>query len=264
MIEIFIIGAIVLFIFFYTGKINSSKFVSDNKDLFYLLKEADYDFLLYAKYGDRVYDPNQVFMKRIRNAVLVIILCLFVFISNLSFLNIIISLIIGFLVFKNDYLSLKSYYKRHLSEVDSLLPYYLKGLEVLIQHYTVPVALARSIEDAPEVFKPGLKAMVAKIEAGDSSVQPYMDFANMYPVRDSVRMMRLLYRLGLGEQEKKHTQLLAFSKSVSSLQQKARETRYKGRLDKMESMTMIMLVCTGGGGMLLLLVSMLLMLANVM
>ena len=106
--------------------------------------------------------------------------------------------------------------------------------------------------------------MVAKIEGGDSSIQPYVDFANRYPVRDSMRMMRLLYRLGLGEQEKKHQQLLSFSKSVSSLQEKARQQKYKNRLDKMESMTMAMLVCTGGGGMLLLVVSMLMMLANAM
>ncbi|MDY4997365.1 MAG: hypothetical protein SO108_06695 [Bacilli bacterium] len=258
MIEIFLIGAIILFIFFYTGKVNSGKFVYDNKDFFYLLKESDYDFLLYAKYGDKVYDPNQVFMKRIRNGVLITILFIFVFISDLSFLNVILGLVCGFLVFKMPYMDLKKFYRNHLNEVDSLLPYYLKGLEVLIQHYTVPVALARSIDDAPEVFKPGLKAMIAKIEAGDSSVQPYMDFAAMYPVRDSVRMMRLLYRLGLGEQEKKHTQLVAFSKSVSALQQKAREQKYKNRLDKMESMTMVMLVCTGGGGMILLIVSMLL------
>ena len=257
MIEIFLVSAIVLFIFFYTGKINSGKFVSDNKDLFYLFKERDYDFLLYAKYGDKVYDPNIVFMKRIRNGVLVSAILIFIFISSLSFVNIMVCVICGFLVFKLQYLDLKKFYRNHLNEVDSLLPYYLKGLEVLIQHYTVPVALARSIEDAPDVFKPGLKAMVAKIEAGDSSVQPYMDFAEMYPVRDSVRMMRLLYRLGLGEQEKKHTQLMAFSKSVSALQQKAREQKYKNRLNKMESMTMVMLICTGGGGMILLIVSML-------
>lgn len=260
--EIFLVGVILIFIFIYTGKINTSEFVENNKDIFYLLKESDYDFLLIAKYGDKVYDPNQVFMKRIRKAGLVIIMLVGLFISSMSFLNIVIAIIIGFLVFKMDYISLKSYYKAHLNEVDSLLPYYLKGLEVLIQHYTVPVALARSIEDAPEVFKSGLKELVAKIEAGDSSVQPYMDFAHKYPVRDSVRMMRLLYRLGLGEQEKKHAQLIAFSKSVSSLQQKARETKYRARLSKMESMTMTMLVCTGGGGMLLLLVSMLMLFTN--
>lgn len=151
-----------------------------------------------------------------------------------------------------------------MNEIDSLLPYYLKGLEVLIQHYTVPVALAKSIEDAPEVFKPGLKEMVAKIEAGDASIQPYVDFANMYPVRDSMRMMRLLYRLGLGEQERKHQQLLSFSKSVSSLQEKSRQQKYKNRLDKMESMTMVMLMVTGGSGLLLMLVAMVMMLASAM
>lgn len=264
MIEVFLVGAIVLFLFFYTGKINTGKFVADNKELFKLLKESDYDFLLYAKYGDRVYDPDQVFMKRVRDGLLVTALCVFLFISKLTFMNIIISFIVGFLTFKSQYSSLRSHYRKHLNEVDALLPYYLKGLEVLVQHYTVPVALARSIEDAPEVFKPGLKAMIAKIEAGDASIQPYMDFAALYPVKDSVRMMRLLYRLGLGEQEKKHEQMLAFSKSISSLQQKAREQKYQARLNKMESMTMLMLICTGGGGMFILLISMFMMLANAM
>ncbi len=256
--EIFLIGVIILFIFFYTGKVNSAKFIDDNKDLFLMLKESDYDFLLLAKYGDQVYDVNQVYMKRVRNGALVTAVFFFIFISDISFIYILLSIIVGFVVFKLPYLQLKSFYRNHLNEVDSLLPYYLKGLEILVEHYTVPVALARSIEDAPDVFKSGLKAMVAKIEAGDSSVQPYMDFANMYPVRDSVRMMRLLYRLGLGEQDKKHQQLIAFSKSVSALQEKARQQKYKNRLSKMESMTMVMLVCTGGFSMVLLIVAMLL------
>ena len=262
--EIFLIGLITFGVLFYTNRINSAKFVDDNKDIFNIFKESDYEFLLLAKYGDRVYDPQAVYMTRWRNAGLVLAILLLVFLTRISFLYIVVSLVLSFLAFKYDYFKLRSFYKQHLNEVDALLPYYLKGLEVLVQHYTVPVALARSIDDAPAVFKPGLKEMVAKIEAGDSSIQPYVDFANQYPVRDSMRMMRLLYRLGLGEQEKKHQQLLSFSKSVSALQEKSRQQKYKARLDKMESMTMAMLVCTGGGGMLILLVSMFMMLANAM
>ena len=71
-----------------------------------------------------------------------------------------------------------------------------------------------------------------------------------------MRMMRLLYRLGIGAQENKYQQLIMFSKSVSSLQQKAREDKYKSRLQKMESKTMIMLVFTGGGTMVVLLMAM--------
>lgn len=253
--EILLIGIIVMFILIYNNVISTKNFLGDNKKYFSLLKEKDYEFLLRAKYGDNVIDPEGLFMKRVRNGLLVTIVLIFIFLSQLSFINVIISLVIGYIVFKSDYNNLKSFYKKHLNQIDSLLPYYLKSLEVLIQHYTVPVALARSIEDAPDVFKPGLRTLVEKIEAGDSSIQPYMDFAQEYPVRDSMRMMRLLYRLGLGEQEKKHEQLNAFARTVSSLQNKSREQKYKARLEKMEAKTMAMLVCTGGGTMVLLLIS---------
>ena len=118
-------------------------------------------------------------------------------------------------------------------------------------------ALQRSIHSAPEIFVPGLKKLVERIDEGDSSVDPYMDFAKEYPVRDSMRMMRLLYRLGLGSQENKQEQLVMFAKNVSTLQNKAREQKYKERLEKMENMTMQMLMGTGGGILLLLLFSML-------
>lgn len=255
MIEMLIVAIIVIYIFVVNGKIDKDGLFKNNNKICNLLKEKDYDFLLIAKYGDRVYDPNEVYMKRIKNGVLVAVALIFLFLTEMSYLGILAALVIGFLVYKNQYLSLKSWYRAHLNYIDSLLPYYLKSLEVLVHHYTVPVALAKSIDDAPEVFKPGLRKLIDKIEAGDSSIDPYMDFAKEYPVRDSMRMMRLLYRLGLGEQEKKHQQLVSFSKSVSSLQAKAREQKYQARLRTMENKTMIMMVVTGGGSLVLLLIS---------
>ncbi len=255
--ELILVIGIIIFLFIYNQVINTGDTFNSNNPYLKFLKESDYDFLLIMKYGDLVYDPNEVFMRRIKKGfkAMVIAFLIATITGNTSFITILLCIAIGYLIFKNQYLSLKSYYKQHLNEVDALLPYYLKGLEILIHHYTVPVALAKSIEDAPEVFKPGLRRMIDKIEAGDSSVDPYMDFAKEYPVRDSMRMMRLLYRLGLGEQEKKHQQLIAFSKSVSSLQAKAREEKYKARLYKMEQQTMKMLLCTGGCSLVLLLIS---------
>lgn len=261
---VLVVSGIIVFLFFYNNIVSSKSFVNDNKKYLLMLKEKDYDFLLRAKYGDNVIDPDAVFMGRLKKAGIVIVLIIFVFLSSLSFLNILAAFVVGFFVFKSQYTELKKYYKKHLNEIDSIMPYYLKSLEVLAHHYTIPVALARSIEDAPDVFKPGLRRMVEKIEAGDSSVQPYMDFAAEYPVRDSMRMMRLLYRLGLGEQEKKHEQLLAFSKTVSNLQNKAREQKYQQRLATMEGQTMKMMIVTGGGTLLLLLVSIVMVMASTM
>ena len=256
--EIIIIGGILLFVLLYNQTIDGQKFIRDNEKYFQMLKEDDYEFLVYAKYGESV-DVNTLFNKRITYGFVTIVIFLFIFLTDLNLINIILSIVVGFVVFKMPYNSLRSFYKQHLHDIDVMLPYYLKGLEILVQHYTVPVALGKSIEDAPDIFKPGLRTLISRIDAGDSSIDPYMEFANTYPVRDSMRMMRLLYRLGIGSQEKKQERLLMFSRTVSNLQNKARETKYKERLNHMEGQTMYMLVATGGGVMVLILSSMMFM-----
>ena len=259
--EIVIVAVLIFIILTSNGFINPNKFIQDNQDIFMKLKEDDYDFLVRAKYGDGL-DPDVLFQKRIKNGLLVIVLLVFVMLKDLSLVKIVLAVVGGFLMFKTDYSNLKNYYKRHLAKIDAMLPYYLKGLEILIQHYTVPVAIGKSISDAPEIFREGLVDMINKINAGDSTVTPYMEFAQTFPVRDSMRMMRLLYRLSLGRQERKQEQLITFSKTISSLQQKARETRYKQRLEKMESKTMSMLVCTGLGVMILLVIAVMRMMGS--
>lgn len=255
-IEIIIIAVIVLGLMSLNGYISISQLVSDNELLFRKLKEDDYDFLVSARYGNSA-NANALFNKRIKYGVLTIVGLSLFMINKLNGITLLVICVIGYGVFKLSYLQLKNYYKIHVAQIDTMLPYYLKSLEILIQHYTVPVAIGRSMADAPEIFKEGLQEMIDAINAGDDTITPYMDFAKKYPVRDSMRMMRLLYRLSLGKQENKQEQLLTFSRTISSLQQKARETKYKNRLEKMEKKTMSMLVATGIGLMILLVLAVL-------
>lgn len=254
--EFVAIAIIVLFALNYNGTISANVFIKDNSSLFLKLKESDYDFLVRAKYGEGI-DANQLFMKRIQNALLILFLLILLFISSFSFIKLLIAIIGAVVIFKLGYTNLKSYHKRHLHEINLLLPYYLKSLEILIQHYTVPVAISKSLKDAPPMFKDGLRELIAAIDAGDFTIEPYMEFARKYPVRDSMRMMRLLYRLSLGNQERKQDQLIVFSKTVSTLQAKSRETKYKERLEAMEKKTLLMLASVSAGVMLLLLLSIL-------
>ncbi len=252
--EILIVGIIIIFMLTYNNTMSGKQFFSDNKVLFNALREDDYNFLVMSKYGEKA-DPDVLFEKRLSNAAIVFFVLLVVLIAKMTFLNVLLVIVLTIIIFKSNYISLKSYYNRHLHEIDLLLPYYLKSLEILIQHYTIPVAIGKSVETAPEIFKPGLRDLIAKINAGNSTIDPYMDFAKQYPVRDSMRMMRLLYRLGLGNQERKQDQLITFSKTISNLQTKARETKYKERLEKMEKKTMVMLCVTGIGVMIILVFS---------
>lgn len=254
MIFIFI-GIIILIILEANRAIDSRKFVQETEPYFRFLMEDDYKFLLALRYGSDV-DVDKVYSARVRNALIAFTAAFFVFLNNMNYLYFLLCFIIAYLIFKMPYQQLKGYYKRNLHHINLMLPYYLKSLEILIQHYTVPVALAKSIDTAPDVFKPGLRELVAKINAGDFTIDPYMDFAKEYPVRDSMRMMRLLYRLSLGSNENKQEQLLMFSRTVSSLQNKSREQKYKDRLENMEKRTMMMLGVTGGGIIVLLLFAM--------
>ena len=253
-IEVIIVAVIVFGIMTITGQISINQLISDNQMLFMKLKEKDWDFLVRAKYGNNV-NPDILFNKRIKNALITMAIAFAFLIKDLNAVKVLLIFVLGVFIFKTSYNDIKKYYQRHMSEIDSMLPHYLKNLEILIQHYTVPVALTRSLEQAPEMFKPGLRELIASIDAGDSSVEPYMAFAKRYPVRDSMRMMRLLYRLSLGSQERKQEQLETFSRTISALQAKSRETKYKERLDKMEKKTMTMLTATGAGVMIILLLS---------
>ena len=258
--EILLVGLILFVILEANSVVSSNKFIKDNEHYFELLKEKDYEFLARSRYGIDI-DVQALFMQRLKAAFAVMIVFFFMFISDLSYVNIGLTLIVAFLVYKVPYKKLQSYYKQHLHEIDMLLPYYLKSLEILVQHYTVPVALGKSLDSAPDLFKSGLQELIQKIDAGDSTVDPYMDFAKAYPVRDSMRMMRLLYRLSLGSGEHKQEQLLIFARNVSALQNKSREMKYRDRLRKMEGKTMIMLLVTGGSAMILMLLSLVLTVA---
>ncbi len=259
-IEMIIIACLILFLMSYNGQFSVKELVSDNMQIFRRLKEDDWDFYVRAKYGENM-NSEALFAKRIRNGLLVIVLMIFIWLSNLSAIKVLISFIIGFIAYKMDYINIKSWYKKHMYYIDSMLPHYLKGIEILIQHYTVPVAIGKSIADAPDIFKDGLQEMINEINSGNDTIEPYMNFAKQYPVRDSMRMMRLLYRLSLGSQDRKQEQMLMFSRTISNLQQKARETKYKNRLEKMEGKTMQMLMATGFGVMILLIIALMQMMS---
>ena len=249
-----VIAAIIIGILLVNSRLDTKRFITEVRPYFSFLLEDDYEFLLKLKYGPDI-QLKKLFEGRLRNAFIACIACIIFFINKINILYIVLSLVAAYAVFKLPYIQLKSYYKKHLYKINLLLPYYLKSLEILIQHYTIPVALSKSINSAPEIFKDGLIKLVEKIDSGDSSVEPYMDFAKDYPVKDSMRMMRLLYRLSLGSQEEKEEQLIMLSKNISTLQNQSRAQKYQDRLDRMERRTMLMLSVTGIGIIIILIVS---------
>ena len=134
--EILVVGIILIYILQKNKKVDTGKFIKDNGNWLKRFKEEDYDFLVRSKYGEDA-DPDILFEKRIQNAFIVAVSLIFIFITQLSFINVVAALVAGYVVFKSGYSSLKNFYKAHLHEINLQLPYFLKNLEVLAQHYTL-------------------------------------------------------------------------------------------------------------------------------
>ena len=129
-IEIVIIAIIVFLIMTLGGQININQMISDNQMLFLRLKESDWDFFVRAKYGNNI-NPDVLFNKRIKNALIVMVLAFFFMIRDLNAVKVLIIFVIGIFVFKMPYNDIKKFYNQHMHQIDAMLPHYLKNLEIL-------------------------------------------------------------------------------------------------------------------------------------
>ena len=107
-VEIIILASIIFFVMTYNGQLSLKQLINDNFSTFTKLKEDDWDFYCRAKYGDNV-NPDNIFIKRIQNGLIISVVCLFFFIKDLSALKIVISLADGFLIFKTDFSNIKKH-----------------------------------------------------------------------------------------------------------------------------------------------------------
>ena len=122
--EIMVVGILMVIMLVANGKIDGNKFVKDNSRIFQLLREDDFNFLVMAKYGDQA-DADVLFNKRVKDGLFTLVFVFFIMLmmtKTLSFLNLVICFAIGYVVFKSGYTNLKNYYKKHLHEIDLLLP----------------------------------------------------------------------------------------------------------------------------------------------
>src|SRR5699024_5468732 len=127
-IEIIVIGIIVFLIMSLGGQIKINQMISDNQMLFLRFKESDWDFSVSANYGNNI-NPDYLYNKRIKNALLVMILVFFFMIQDINAVKVLIILVVSILIFKMPYNDIKKFYNQHMHQIDSMLPHYLKNLE---------------------------------------------------------------------------------------------------------------------------------------
>ena len=100
-IEIILIAIIVFGIMTVTGQISINQLISDNQMLFMKMKEKDWDFYVRARYGNNA-NSDILYNKRIKNALIAMVLLLFILIKDLNSVKVLLIFVAGYFIFKID------------------------------------------------------------------------------------------------------------------------------------------------------------------
>ena len=104
-----LVTATLVFIFIYNKVFDGNKFIKELSPIFRNIIEDDYEFLVRLRYEDEDVDLEEMFEKRIRNAVLTFLIVLFLSIlaGKFAFIVIFLAVVLALLVFKMPYAKLK-------------------------------------------------------------------------------------------------------------------------------------------------------------
>lgn len=208
--------------------INKITGVDCNKFIRSLIEEHDYKGLVY--YFSEDYERK--YKKRIKETIMVLLICTGLITINLE--NYIYIATIVLFTYKKDYINLKNKYKNELVKIEIELEEYLKILEVLLVSNTVPVAIDKSLEHAPLVFRDGIIDMVKAFELGDYTIKPYKDFSQKFKVLNMEQIMKSLYQMNFGSIENQSKGMVSFSKSINHIINRNRKQKTKDELTKMQ------------------------------
>ena len=147
----YIIILILLLLIYYILVYDNNSLSNEYYQLMNIIVEKDFEY-----YGNKVKNKNlkQLFNERILFSLLVmfILICLRI--------NLIIVFGIGVFIYIINYYLVRNAYYILVKRTNDKFPYYLNNLAILIQQNAVPVAINKSIEHAPNVFRDELKILV--------------------------------------------------------------------------------------------------------
>ncbi|MEG0238556.1 hypothetical protein [Anaerorhabdus sp.] len=192
--------------------------------------EKDYEFLL----GHLGYiDNKHEFHKRVKQSIVVFFLIVLIFFEQLDYRYLLLSFISAILFYKLQYVLLKKKYERKLMEADQQFPFYLNHLCILIQNNTVPVALNKSIQNAPELFRNDISIWVQDIHEGKKKgLIPYLEFNDKFrQVSGLNRIVKTLYNISIASTSKEKM-ILSLMKITNEKVLNARKDEFNKILDK--------------------------------
>lgn len=206
------------------------------------LQEDDYIYLLKSLYGTKY---KVLIKKRIVNCFVATLLLVLLDYPNYSQILISKLILVNVLVYKAHYWYIKQKWKNQLSKAVKAFPYYLNTLNILIEENAINLALLKSIDYAPLIFKQDLNELVWQLHHNPRDFKPYRQFIKQFPqISDLNRIMRNLYTISI-DAGNKETLLRALTMLTNEKIQQARQQHFNQLLDRQALMPWISFIWVG-------------------
>lgn len=211
--------------------------------LSYLCDEWIAEFLIENDLKDFIHaDPLSFCIKRLRKSKLILLALCVWWKLDYAIWYFIVIMTLWIILYKLDYLKLKSQAKKRMNQLKFQFPIWLRQLQILLQINTVEKSLELSYEQAPALIKDELLILIEAIKQDALHLSPYLNFLKAYHLSEIERAMKLLYRYNSVGKEDAYVQFNRMIQTTTKWLRSERQQRNESKLMAFQWIGMIPLI----------------------
>ena len=139
-----------------------------------------------------------------------------------------LAVIISYIIYKLDYMMLKSVFKQQQKSIKNSFPLWMSTLEVLIVTNNIPNTLRKSIASCPKPLKKDLEKLCLKLDRNPVDKEAYANFLSEYKIPEIQEIVLDLYQFNFIDKNN-------ISKEFSALHDRINRIASDSRKERQES-----------------------------
>lgn len=136
-----------------------------------------------------------------------------------------LSLAIAYIIYKLDYLLLKSVFKQQQKSIKNTFPLWMATLEILIVTNNIPNTLEKSLLSCPKPIKKDLEKLVLKLNRNPVDKEAYASFLAEYNIPEIQEIVLDLYQFNFIEKDNISKEFSALHNRINRIASDSRKER---------------------------------------
>lgn len=136
-----------------------------------------------------------------------------------------LALVISYLIYKMDYMMLKSVFSKKQKQIKDNFPLWMSTLEVLVVTNNIPNTLKKSLASCPKPLKADLQKLVLKLEKNPVDKEAYASFLAEYNIPEIQEIVLDLYQFNFIDKNNISSEFSALHDRINRIASDTRKKR---------------------------------------